>query len=128
MSSSARTRIGEFLSVLAQSARHFQDGRRLVRYRFQLVRNPEEPPGAFGNRGRHAFHHDLAQEFGDFALDVVEDVLAVGDMVLEFRVGLTVCRPSERCFMPSRKVPSSPPTMTKIDNVSFMPNIIQILC
>ena len=52
----------------------------------------------------------------------------MGDMVLEFRVGLTACRPSEICFMPSRKVPSPPPTMTKIDNVPFMPNIIQILC
>ena len=33
---------------------------------------------------------------------------------------LTACSPSERCFMPSRNVPSPPPTTTSIDNSSFM--------
>ena len=41
---------------------------------------------------------------------------------------LTACRPSDRCFMPSKNVPSPPPTMTKMDNVSFMPPIIRIPC
>ena len=29
---------------------------------------------------------------------------------------LTACKPSERCFMPSRNVPNPPPTIIKIEN------------
>ena len=54
--------------------------------------------------------------------------VVASDMNFRSPEPLTACRPSERCFMPRRNVPSPPPTMIKIDNVSFMENIIHILC
>ena len=42
------------------------------------------------------------------------------DMNLRRPEPLTACRPSDKCFIPKRNVPSPPPTRMTIDNISFI--------
>ena len=41
---------------------------------------------------------------------------------------LTACRPSDKCFIPSKNVPSPPPTITNTNNISFMSPILLKNC
>ena len=47
--------------------------------------------------------------------------VVASDMNLRRPDPLTDWRPSDRCFIPSRNVPSPPPTTTRIDNTSLIP-------
>ena len=54
--------------------------------------------------------------------------VVASDMNFRSPEPLTACRPSERCFIPKRNVPSPPPTKTRIDKISFMAVSVTSLC
>ena len=84
----AKRRFGKILPALPQSPRHLKDRRRLVGNRLELVRETQEASRPLGDFDRHALDHDLAEKFRHFALHVVQDVLAMGDVLLELLIRL----------------------------------------
>ena len=73
----------------AEALDHLEYLGRLVRNRLQLVRETQQPPCAFGRVGRQTLDHHLPEKFRDLALDVVQDRLAMDDMLFVGLVGGT---------------------------------------
>ena len=93
------------MSAFPETPRRLQDRGSLIRDGLQFVRKPQKPPDTVGHCGRRALDHDLAEKFRDLALDIVQNLLAMQD-VLFGRFG---CRPSQHVFDPRQEFKTAVP-------------------